>query len=537
MLDLTARPERALAAMTVAICVALLLNSSPALAGDWTNLGGDPGRDGLSTVIGPTSPELRWSGGGSSLYAWPVFSAGHRVFTVRQIGYPPPFTPIEVPVDAPVVCYDLDTGATLWTVNLPWNPGEWTTWVGGTGSGRVYASRSGNGGTAMAKLYALDQATGAVVWASADPIRAETEDGPVFAPNGDILLGWESTVTRIAAADGRTVWATPRTCFNCGVVTAGAAVYSTDIHQPAGHVLSRWDLATGVLAYQSEVMAGFDGQNTAVVGPDGVIYLSGTEGGADLLLYSFTDTGTAFTLNWKIPVPYTAFSGPAVAPDGSVYTMAPVGVIARLDPHTGATLASSSPLVTVMPNVGLEPRLAVDAAGSVFVANGGTSDGALFVLAPDLTPLWSVPVPDIGFGAPCLAEDGTLLVAGTGTTLLAYGTPIDGGAGVGGGSSGTGGAGTTSSSGTGGSSDTGGAGGTSGTGGAATTTTTTSATTSAGGGGAPTGGSGGGRPPIAFTGCYCEHAGGPRSGDAPSLTGVFLLLAGVLGRRAKRSPP
>ena len=35
--------------------------------------------------------------------------------------------------------------AELWAVDLPYNAGDWTTWVAGTSAGHVYASRSGNG--------------------------------------------------------------------------------------------------------------------------------------------------------------------------------------------------------------------------------------------------------------------------------------------------------------------------------------------------------------------------------------------------------
>ena len=95
---------------------------------------------------------------------------------------------------------------------------------------------------------------------------------------------------------------------------------------------------------------------------------------------------------------------------------------------------------------------------------------------------------------------------------------------------GTGGSATTSGGTGGGGTGGGGGGGGGGTGGGGmaegtTTGTTAPATSSTGGGGAP----------VAFTGCYCEHTSGARTDGAPSLTGLFLLLAAAR-RRSKSAP-
>ena len=68
----------------------------------------------------------------------------------------------------------------------------------------------------------------------------------------------------------------------------------------------------------------------------------------------------------------------------------------------------------------ITPRLAVDAAGRVYAGNGGFTDGKLFCFTADLDLLWSVAVPHVNIGGPLLAQDGTLLVAGTGTDVRAY---------------------------------------------------------------------------------------------------------------------
>src|SRR6187549_2590587 len=117
--------------MLVPLRVALL---ALLLAGDWTNAGGNAARNGQSDEVGPAAKTLAWSGGRPSIIAWQPVTSGGRVFMVRQTG----FIPTGVPNEAPVVCQDLDTGAELWTFNVPYNPGDWTPWIAGCSDGKVY---------------------------------------------------------------------------------------------------------------------------------------------------------------------------------------------------------------------------------------------------------------------------------------------------------------------------------------------------------------------------------------------------------------
>ncbi len=84
----------------MALLLALILFGAvnPATADDWINSGGDAGRNGLSSEIGPTGAEPAWSGGRSSLIAWLPVTEGERAFMVRQ-----PRWPDQQPNDAYVV--------------------------------------------------------------------------------------------------------------------------------------------------------------------------------------------------------------------------------------------------------------------------------------------------------------------------------------------------------------------------------------------------------------------------------------------------
>jgi hypothetical protein len=70
--------------------------------------------------------------------------------------------------------------------------------------------------------------------------------------------------------------------------------------------------------------------------------------------------------------------------------------------------------------------MAVDALGRVFLSNGGFGNGMFFSFNADLSPRWSIAVPNINIGAPAIGRDGTLIVAGVGTNVKAYRTPNPG---------------------------------------------------------------------------------------------------------------
>jgi hypothetical protein len=390
--------------------------AAPCLAQDWTNAGGNAGRNGRTDAYGPLAATVAWSGSRTSIIAWQPVIAGDRVFMVRQTGFPPGGEPN----GSPVVCQDLRTGAELWAAHVPFNTGDWTTWVAGVSDGKVYASRAGNGASVKAKMYALDQATGATVWISQDLIDAGAYDGVVFAPNGDPIVGSFRDVWRIRASDGTTVWRASRlgsVSGTCGACVFGDAVYVADA-AAGGNVIKRFSLTTGAFQYQSPVMAGFTIQNTPLVGPDGTVYLSRTQNNASVdHFYAFADSGSALTQKWRVAAEWTTTSEFAIGKAGQVYMVQPGKILSALDPATGATLATyATPLSDV--NI----RVAVDGDGRLFVANGGFPTGRVYSFDPDLTLRWSIPVANVNIGAPAVGHDGTLIVAGVGTNVQALRT-------------------------------------------------------------------------------------------------------------------
>ncbi len=402
--------------------VLTVLAGLPVQAQNWTNPGGNAGRNGLTNQAGPDAPTVLWSTGRPSIIAWQPVIEGSRIFIVRQSGFPPePGSNL-----SPVVGMDLNTGAELWPpVNITFNTGDWTTWVAGVNGGRVYASRSGGGGNVtpfpngQAKVYGIDAAIGAIVFTSVGTTCAGPYDGVVFAPNGDLVIGDFRNITRIRASDGVTAWQATRVgsvSGECGAAinSKANAVYVCDA-VAGGHSIKRYDLDTGVFRYQSPVMPGFLVQNTPFVGPDGTIYMSRVQNNVAVdFFYAFTDTGTSITQRWFMPAGWSTTSEFAVAADNSVFMIAPGYLVKRLSPIDGSTLATST--VTVG---NYSQRMGVDSGGRLFFSDA--SANLIHSFNADLSLRWSVPVSGVNIGAPAFGPSGTLVVAGT-NALTAYRT-------------------------------------------------------------------------------------------------------------------
>jgi len=389
---------------------------APMVSDDWNNSGGDAGRNGLSRATGPGESDPIWIGGRSSLIAWQPVTEGHRVFMVRQQKWP-----YNQPHDAYVVAMNLQTGEELMAVEIPYEDGDWTPWIAGVKNGRVFVSRSGNGATVSAVLYALSSSDGSILWTSADEIDAGPYDGVVFTPGGDPVIASFQDIWRIRAEDGHTVWHAPRTgsvSGSCGGALFGGSFYVADV-TGGGHIIVRYDLASGDRLYESPVMEGFLMQNTPMVDRSGRIYLARVQNNALVdYFYSFTDTGSGFVKNWRVPAAYSTSSEFGVGPDGSVYMMTPGPCLARLDPETGNVLDETDPLTGFS-----KPRMAVDSEGRVFFSNGAFATGLFTVYDAALNSLWETGVTNINIGGPAIGLGGVLVVCGVGTDVRAFQGP------------------------------------------------------------------------------------------------------------------
>ena len=397
----------------VGVTAALLV--SAAGAQDWPNAGGNSQRNGLTSEVGPTGPDLLWSGGASSLISWQPVISGDRVFVVRQTN----FVPSNVPNDSPVICYELDTGVELWRRSIPFDTGDWTTWIAGAADGKVYVGRSGNGSSVNDVLYALNETDGSTLWTSQDQVSAGFYDGVVFAPNGDLIVADFRNITRIDHTDGSTVWRVQRLCSvsgTCGGALLGDRIYVADAVFGGTEVVA-FDLSSGAELYTSPVMTGFTVQQTPMVGPEGTVYLTRTQNNmATDFMYAFEDTGAALVERWNTAAAWITNSELAADQQG-VYMLEPDLSVTKRAATDGTMLAQSAPL-----NFGTtrSPRMALDAAGKLYVSNGGFANGRLYALNADLSASWDVGVTNINIGGPAIGRDGTLIVGGNSTQFRAY---------------------------------------------------------------------------------------------------------------------
>lgn len=402
---------RRFAALTLPVALlalALLAFATPARA-DWPTVGGRNERHGQTPETGPPSADVLWQNSLNALFGGTCFIEAERLVTWR-------FQSLSV---TPIVCHDLQTGAQRWSVDF--GGANSRSIARGVCDGRVYATNFME--TQQDTIIALDLETGVRLWTS--PVRAPL--GIIwtvcYAPGGDIVLPVAGDdLARLDAATGAQVWLTPRTIPNTGaehLCVHGSTVYGFEGSITTPKVLTAWDLETGAKKYSSAALPGDGDQEIPqTVAPDGTIYVR-RDGG---LLYALTDTGTGIVQKWAVAVnaPSTVMQI-AVGTDGSVYI--PDGSqLVRLDAATGLELDRSEPLVTSLP---FSPRFVIDAAGTVYCGNGGSGDGRLYCLTPDLQIVWSVAVGGMVYGGPAIGSGGRLAVAGNGTTLRVYRGPTE----------------------------------------------------------------------------------------------------------------
>lgn len=405
--------------------VLLCASFAPAQTDNWlTGPGGSSARNCLSSRVGPDKPTLIWQGGISAIVSQQAVIEGDLMVVAR-------ITNFDIPTGTTIAAHDLHTGKILWTTQLPFNnAAEWRSRVSAIRNDVVYASRSGN--TISAPMYALDAADGKIIWESQDTVDESTTEGLAFTDDGDLIIGSFSHVRRISAADGSTMWTTTRACpttDGCMASVFGDHFYYWEASGD-GPMVAVGDVETGELLYSSEgIGGGFIQQLGLLVGPDGTVYGPRTQNNAITDFFvALEDTGDDLIEKWSVPLGYTPFATMGVGPDGSVYSYLTdndngLFNVIRLDPETGAELNASDDLVGGFP---LQPRMAIDADGKVFVTNGQFANGRLFVLTADLEVIWETAITNVNLGGPALGQDGVLIVCGTGADVRAYQTKIQG---------------------------------------------------------------------------------------------------------------
>jgi outer membrane protein assembly factor BamB len=379
-----------------------------------TGPGGNDLRNGFSSYAGPLEPVVLWEGSLTSVLAQQSVCDGNYLAMARTFNISDPL------YGTKIVVHHLQTGDTLWTTSLPvdFPSTDWRNRVSAINNGVVYCTRAGNNNESY--LYALDADDGAMAWKSDDVIDEGSTEGLVFAPNGDPIVGSMWYITRFSREDGSTVWKTDRLSYDDGggVIVANGKVYS--IKNLINNVgVAVYDLETGLELYTSaQLSGGLVNQLGLFAGSGGRIYLPRCQNNpATDSIFALKDDGTMLRRDWAVPIYYTPFATHGIGPDESVYAYNRNGEIMRLDPENGEVLNTSK---VVLYGDATSPRMAIDAAGNIFVTNGGFSDGMFYSFNPDLTLRWEEQFVNINVGGPAIGENGTLVVTGKGTQVKAY---------------------------------------------------------------------------------------------------------------------
>ena len=395
----------------------MVLGTAMASAQGWNvGSGGNPSRNCLSAeVIGPAGADLLWQQPAATAFHQQTVIDGKIVVTSPIIDIN------DVWHGSLIVARDLDTGDTLWTVDLPvdFPNTDWRSRVSGCRNGVVYATRSGN--TNASYVYALDASDGSILWKSDALVDEYGSESCSFAENGNLVLGNLFDILCLSATTGETIWQTPRPDAAPASGGQEVAVHGNRgyywIADSNGPQITVIDLESGQNLYSSgSVSPGLVQQSTLFVGSDGTVYAPRSQGNpmTDFLV-AYADDGVSLVEKWRTPIGFIPFSTSGEGADGSIYTYSASGGLIRLNPANGAVMNTSVPFLMESVN---SPRMALDKSGQVFVTNGG-QDGAIYSFNPDLTLDWTVDVGVLYHGGPALADNGTLIVCSS-THVFAY---------------------------------------------------------------------------------------------------------------------
>jgi outer membrane protein assembly factor BamB len=336
---------------------------------------------------------------------------------------------------------------------------------------RVYVGR-GDG-----KLYALDLATGAIVWrfntfnplAPSDPDGGgEVIAGPLLAPNGTIYIGtaaagdYETNAIYAISPEGALLWRYPASEASMPNVIWAAPALSPDgetVYVGGGWgptVGNRNDaIEGGIYAFDAATGAVkwiFHPKNDAewwkptiwtehlAVGTDGTIYAAGTEytlGGGSAVLFALRDLGTSATYAWPRMIDidrgrarfaegialretggqtrrvYATSGNPFI---GAGYIRG--GTLVAVDATSGTLLWTFDP--ESHGGIGSMTGIAIDTDGVIYTGvSGATNGGRVYAIRENGSLLWQYPLGGLlEWAHPVIGPQGDLYVAETRRCIL-----------------------------------------------------------------------------------------------------------------------
>lgn len=374
---------------------------------NWANGGGQPGRFGWINLQGPTSDSLLWTHVRPGLFGMPAYTEGNRMVTMRFLSL----------TNAPVECYELRTGLTLWSVDITGGTGR--SLPVGLRNGRVFVVRYTE--SQNDSLIALDVQNGNRLWASPVRVNPYITSSATFDSAGQMYIEGNGVIYRINPITGASNWQINTIPFASGggEMSIHPPSHTGYTHEQIGGISYLWatDLSTGIKKYNHIITDTYPGgplpQAPLMVGPTGIIFVH--KQGDNIS--AFSDDGVRLQLLWETPIMGSApFSQPCLGPSGDIYVPSG-GRVLRLNPTTGAPI-DSSPIIASNPDL-FQMRASTDAEGTVFVTNG---ENAVYSFTPNLQFRWMHYVPNVNTCAPVFGTDGIVVVSGGGV-IKAFAPP------------------------------------------------------------------------------------------------------------------
>ncbi len=363
---------------------------------DWNNGGGNPQRNGLSDLSGPTTDSLFWDINSGSLIGFPVYIEGNKLITMKFLQM----------TNAPVVCYDLNNGQLLWEQEVTGLTGR--SLPIGIRDGQVYVMRFTE--SYSDSFYALNATNGEKIWTADVTISTYITESLSFASNGDLLVNgsnfkmyrinyltgqkiWETSIIGIASGSGEMV-AYENTCYvikQIGGVAYLQAINLDNGQQKYDHIIN--DTHPGGPLQQCGFM----------VGPDGIIYVHKQGDNVTAL----QDDGSGLSVLWETEIFGSApFSYICVGSDGSIYAPSS-GRIIRLEPAHGNVLDSTDVLAN--PDL-FQLRPSASANGVIYATTG---ENNIYAYTLDLQELWIGDISNVNTSGVAIGLNGLIAVAGS----------------------------------------------------------------------------------------------------------------------------
>jgi outer membrane protein assembly factor BamB len=370
---------------------------------DWNNGGGNPSRNGLSSLNGPSKDSILWEGTSPGLFGMPVYMEANRLATMRFLSMN----------NAPIVCHDMLTGDLLWTAEITGLEGR--SLPVGFRDGTVYAVRYTE--SLHDTLYALSVSDGSKIWTADVTVAPYITASASFADNGDLLIEGYFKMYRIDHETGHMIWETDIVPFTLGegqISVYGNTGYLMENVGGVAYVVAI-DIGTGEKKYSHIINDTHPGggipQVPLMVGPDGTIFVQKQGDNVTAL----QDDGTVLNFLWETEIfGNSPFSMMCVGSDGSVYAPSD-GRMIRLNPVNGEVLDSTGLIST---NAELfQLRASASANGIIYATNG---ENGLYAYTPDLQLLWSDNIPNVNTSGAAIGANGLVAVAGAGSTLRVY---------------------------------------------------------------------------------------------------------------------